>query len=342
MTTKIEWTNQTWNPIVGCSKVSPGCDNCYAERMARRQYWMEKSRGIDRGKYYEVTDAYGWTGKLGFDEKELQKPLHWKKPRMIFVSSMGDLFHGSVPFEWVFKVLDVMRKCPQHTFQILTKRPEFALRCFELNDHRLPDNVWFGVTCENQETADLRIPKLLEIPAAVRFVSIEPGLSEIDFDQVYLGDMYCPACRKFFDDPKDWTSPCCGALAEPVVHGCTERCDECKEVFDADRQIPTCPYCNNTGSDGHHIQPDYVGCFSRDKEGAVLEKLDWAIVGAETGPGKRPMKLDWVEKIVSDCKAAGVPCFVKKLPINGKVTGDMSKWPAGLCVRQWPKIKGAK
>ncbi len=147
MTTKIEWTEQTWNPIVGCSKISPGCDNCYAERMARRQYWMEKSRGIDRGKYYEVTDAYGWTGQIGIDTAGMLKPYHWKQPRMVFVCSMGDLFHRNVRPYCIDSVLSTIKVCSRHTFQILTKRPGLAIEYFEKYrgaDYKLPDNLWFG------------------------------------------------------------------------------------------------------------------------------------------------------------------------------------------------------
>ncbi|HEG43767.1 MAG TPA: DUF5131 family protein [Phycisphaerales bacterium] len=389
MPTKIEWTEVTWNPIVGCSKVSSGCDNCYAERMAYRLAHM----GLE-GYAYVTHEKGGWNGKIyrKFSGDVINKPLHWRKPRMIFVSSMGDLFHENVPFEWVLKIIGIAIVTPWHTYQILTKRPERMLEFFDYwpkgwflreamkftsfsgeffaldsikhlvtdkqvskaNDYWIHNydqsrrgkldgpvpfptpNLWLGVTAENQEQADFRIPKLLEIPAAVRFVSIEPMLAEIDFDQIYPGEMFCPACRGFFDEPKEWTSPCCGSLAEAVVHGCSERCDECKEVFNVDEQIPTCPHCDNSG-DGHYIQPDYVNCFSVDREGAVLEKLDWVIVGPETGPGARPMKLEWAEKIVSDCKDADVPCFVKKLPIDGKVTGVMQKWPEHLRVRQYPR-----
>lgn len=308
MTTKIAWTNTTLNPIVGCSKISPGCDNCYAERMAVRQKAMEIARGCKTKKYLSTVDDNGkWTGQIGISEKVLAEPLHWKKPRMVFVSSMGDLFHPNVPFEWIDKVMAIITLCPQHQFQFLTKRAERMAEYFlsdrsdnineeiekytgghlasgdmvesfcvkngitrqfrgRLNENEniwanriymnssawLPPNLWLGVTAENQEMADLRIPKLLEIPAAVRFVSFEPML---DFFYVlYLR----------------------------------------------------------------------------------FTELDWVIIGAETGPGARPMKLKWAEKMVSNCKKAGVPCFVKALPVNGRVTDDMKLWPKDMQVRQWP------
>ena len=173
--TKIEWATDTWNPIVGCSKVSPGCANCYAERMAFRQTQMRPGC-----EYCDVMIGKKWNGKTAFVESQLDKPLHWRKPRRIFVCSMGDLFHESVHDAWVGKVWDVMTQCPQHTFLLLTKRPEGMRRLFcEPCDIKMPPNIHIGVTAENQEQADKRIPILLQIPAAVRFVSIEPMLGPV-------------------------------------------------------------------------------------------------------------------------------------------------------------------
>jgi len=208
---KIEWTNKTWNPIVGCSKCSPGCDNCYAEKMANRLACMsvkddrsEMFRVDSKGKYAMVTNNGKWNGKTFFSEIDLNKPYQWKKPRMIFVCSMGDLFHESVPFEWVNQVMAIIAICQQHTFQILTKRPErmkqyFApiggttrrdwvaskmARKLNVSTLKFPDwplpNLWLGVTAENQVMADKRIPILLQIPAAIRFVSVEPMLGPVD------------------------------------------------------------------------------------------------------------------------------------------------------------------
>ena len=207
MSSKISWTDQTWNPIVGCSKCSPGCKNCYAERMARRQAFMRPVC-----EYADVVGESGWNGKTALVKSALTKPLHWKKPRRIFVCSMGDLFHESVPFEWIDQVFAIMALCPQYTFQLLTKRAERMADYIEslttvdgayrftgmqpyraeqankpLHKHavnyrrRIPlPNVWLGTTCENQEQADRRIPHLLRCPAAVRFISVEPMLSDLD------------------------------------------------------------------------------------------------------------------------------------------------------------------
>ena len=171
---KIEWTEKTWNPITGCTKISAGCANCYAERMSHRL----------AGRFgYPADDPF----RVTFHPDKLEEPLHWKTPRRVFVCSMGDLFHEKVSDEWLAEIWSVMLRCPQHTFQILTKRPaacrwwidlhygRFDVRCIEP-----PQNIWLGVTAENQTEADKRIPILLDIPAAVRFVSIEPMLGGID------------------------------------------------------------------------------------------------------------------------------------------------------------------
>ena len=167
---KIEWTNATWNPVTGCTKVSPGCQNCYAERMAKRiQAIYNKYTKAGLAKY-----------KNGFQvslhPEELQKPLIWRKPRMIFVVSMGDLFHQKVPEDFIRQVFNVMVQAQQHTFQVLTKRAE---RLAELA-LRLPwsKNVWAGVTVENADYL-WRVDYLKEVPAIVRFLSLEPLLGPI-------------------------------------------------------------------------------------------------------------------------------------------------------------------
>jgi len=179
---KIEWTDETWNPVVGCSKVSPGCDNCYAERMAKRQVHMGTPH------YQGITNCRGWTGDIGLAADNVrQKPLRWQKPRRIFVCSMGDLFHEGVPFDGIEGLFGIMAACPQHTFQLLTKRPARMKAFFDdapkaftsARPWPLP-NVWLGVTAENQAAADERIPILLDTPAAVRFVSCEPLLGPVD------------------------------------------------------------------------------------------------------------------------------------------------------------------
>ncbi len=162
-TSKIEWTDKTWNPVTGCTKVSQGCKNCYAERI------------------HERFNGQGSFKKVLAHPERLDQPLKWKKPFKIFVNSMSDLFHEDVPFEFIMEVLFVIRKCPQHTFQILTKRPQRMLDFFtKYAECGAGHNIWLGVSVEDQATADERIPLLLQVPAAVRFLSCEPLLWAID------------------------------------------------------------------------------------------------------------------------------------------------------------------
>lgn len=276
---KIEWTEATWNPIRGCSRVSDGCRNCYAERVAMRF--------SGPGKPYEglVKMANGhpqWTGKVQFVENHLADPLKWREPRRVFVNSMSDLFHDGLSVEEIDKIFAIMALCHQHTFQILTKRPARMLeymRNIQDDDkdmHRWaawaceisnspcaagviedidwpPKNIWLGVSCENQATADERIPLLLQTPAAVRWISAEPLLSSIDMTQL------------------------------PI----TGR-----------------PLMKNNALTGKYI----AGMFS---EGGHA-KLDWVVAGGESGPKARPMHPDWARSLRDQCQAAGVPFFFKQ------------------------------
>ena len=160
----IEWTEATWNPVTGCSKVSPGCAHCYAETFAER--W----RGIPGHPYEQGFDLRLWPQRL-------EQPLRWARPRMIFVNSMSDLFHEDIPAEYIADVFDVMVRAEHHTFQILTKRQE---RLAELApDLPWPDNVWMGVTIENRRFVH-RADYLRDVPAAVRFISAEPLLGPLE------------------------------------------------------------------------------------------------------------------------------------------------------------------
>jgi protein gp37 len=172
----IEWTEATWNPVAGCSMVSPGCTNCYAMRMAARLNAM----GLK--KYAGTTRKSGkravWTGKVNFDKHSLSAPLDWKKPRRIFVNSMSDLFQDKVPEAFVHSVWQVMEKAHWHTFQILTKRPERMLEILGRGKLPLLKNVWLGASVENEEVVH-RIDTLRKVPAQVRFISFEPLLGPI-------------------------------------------------------------------------------------------------------------------------------------------------------------------
>jgi protein gp37 len=169
--TKIEWADKSWNPITGCSPISEGCRNCYARRMAFRL----------KGRYgYPKDDPF----RVTFHPDRLNEPLHWKKPSRIFVCSMGDLGHIEVKEKWFENIMGIISYCQQHAFLILTKRPE---RMKKLLSGFWPfHNFWIGVSVEDQPTADERIPILLQIPAAKRFVSVEPMLEEMDLTKIKI------------------------------------------------------------------------------------------------------------------------------------------------------------
>ena len=287
--TSIEWTERVWNPFAGCSVLSPGCTNCYAMKMARR---IEAcNAGLRQGHggsphYAGTTKIVNgnavWTGKIGIASDEvLLAPLRRKRPTTYFVNSMSDLFHESVPDEWIDKVFAVMALTPQHTYQVLTKRSaRMRAYCASRSEpkarlaitgrmnamgagdkypigHRmwpLP-NVWLGVSTERQKEADERIPDLLATPAAVRFISAEPLLGPIDFTSICTGHYFIDALRgvKYHDAPEG-------------VHRATERC----------------------------------------------AKLNQIIIGGESGRDARPMHPEWPRWIRNDCAAANVAFFFKQ------------------------------
>jgi len=164
---EIEWTQATWNPSTGCTKISPGCFNCYAERFA------ERFRGVDGHPYEQGFDLKIW-------ENRLDLPLSWKKPKVIFVNSMSDLFHDAIPDDFIFRVFETMKIAHWHSFQVLTKRPDRMLDISrKLNG--FPSNVWAGVSVESQAWI-WRIDRLREVNAKVRFLSCEPLLSPLVLD----------------------------------------------------------------------------------------------------------------------------------------------------------------
>ena len=167
--TGIEWTDATWNPVTGCTKVSPGCAHCYAETITLR---FKRGGPFLPGKT---------TIKL--HPERLDQPARWRSPRRVFVNSMSDLFHEEVPFDFVRQVFDAMSESPQHIYQILTKRPARMLEYVEWTEYeKWPDHVWAGVSVENQRWADQRIPLLQQVPCAVRFLSCEPLLKPLQLE----------------------------------------------------------------------------------------------------------------------------------------------------------------
>ncbi|MBL4691723.1 MAG: phage Gp37/Gp68 family protein [Magnetovibrio sp.] len=313
--TNIEWTEKSWNPIVGCSVVSPGCTNCYAMKMAHRLKHMAEAKAGGPTQYYGTTKVVNgkavWTGKVAqAPENTLLAPLRRKKPTTYFVNSMGDLFHEDVPDEWIDQVFAVMALCPQHTFQVLTKRSKrmmgymtnlvgdglieiWATAAGKIaGDEGFSDvmqyyerewplpNVWLGVSAEDQTRADERIPDLLVTPAAIRFVSAEPLLDPIDFTHI--------STLQF-------------------RHA---------EYIDA-------------------LSGQRFGMFG--EANGFCPKLDWIIVGGESGPGARHIPNEPIIDIKNQCANAGVACFVKRLSgTKGKPIKDMAKFPPELRVREMP------
>src|SRR5438093_552233 len=176
--TAIEWTSATWNPVTGCDRVSEGCDHCYALTLANRL----KAAGNPR---YQVdgdprTSGPGFGLTLHWDV--LRRPLSWRRPRLVFVNSMSDLFHPKVPIAFIACAFEVMEEAKQHTFQILTKRPGRMASVLRRIRPEPLDNVWLGTSVENQRWSEIRIPQLLATPAAIRFLSCEPLLGPLRLD----------------------------------------------------------------------------------------------------------------------------------------------------------------
>jgi protein gp37 len=342
--TNIEWTDKTWNPTRGCRRVSPGCVNCYAETQAIR---FSGEGGAYEGLVRSTCGGPRWTGEGRFVPDKLEDPLHWRKPMRIFVDSMSDLFFEEFSNEQIAAVFGVMATAHWHTFQVLTKRPARALEWFkwvseeaQRRHHLNPaywlvkesvetignpargsgimaprwplSNVWIGASIEDQQRANERLPLLLQLPAALRFVSYEPALEAVDFCATEAGD----------------------ALSE---------CEECAGAE------PDCELCQGLG------------------------RVDWLIVGGESGRNARPFDIAWARGAVAQCQDAGVPVFVKQLgavplpqhqagawdhdhpnrirhvgspgaqrailDLRDKKGGDMSEWPADLRIREFPTVK---
>jgi protein gp37 len=174
--TSIEWTDATWNPVAGCTVVTAGCTNCYAMRMAARldAMGLDKYRGLTRRSGKRAV----WTGKVRLDEKSLQIPTTWSKPRKVFVNSMSDLFHPLVPVPFIRRVWRVMQETPQHTYQILTKRPERMAEVLWRNQFQVLPNVWLGTSVEDGQVLG-RLDDLRRVQALIRFVSFEPLIGSV-------------------------------------------------------------------------------------------------------------------------------------------------------------------
>jgi protein gp37 len=303
--THIQWTDATWNILAGCSKVSPGCKNCYAIPHAHRMAGNPNAKISEKYAGTTTEDGRNWTGRVNFAEHLLEWPLHKQKPLRIFVNAMSDLFHEDANPEDVRRIFAVMMVARRHTFQILTKRPERMAAFFRENSPNdcyveqvtelrrandfslltarlrsldrfgeLPGawplpNVWLGVSVENQQTADDRIPKLLETPAAVRWLSVEPLLGAVDLYR--------------------------------------------------------------------HLE-----IRMHDLNGPDETNIHWVVVGGESGKAARPMHPDWARSLRDQCVAAGVPFFFKQAgewaPIDEPWKQDS---PKPLTARErWMNIEG--
>lgn len=272
---KIEWTDFTWNVITGCSVKSAGCKNCYAMKLAGTRLQHHPSRA---GLTTETSARPVWNGEVRFNADWLDQPLRLKRPRKIFVCAHSDLFHESVPDEWIDRVFAVMALAPQHTFQVLTKRPERMLAylssrngmgnadiCRAINSipHNMGDrngalsmplpNVWLGVSIENQAAADERIPLLLQTPAAVRWISAEPLLGHIDLTKI-------GGSRNELE------------ISDDALTG-------------------------------------RIGLRHGSKQG---NSIDWVVVGGEYGSNARPMHPEWVRSLRDQCIGAVVPFLYKQ------------------------------
>ena len=284
MSTNIPYLDEVWNLTRGCTKVSAGCKNCYAERNLQRFYPDEPD--FDVNCPVVTLDA------------ALDKPLHWRKPRRIGVCFLSDLFHERVPDEFLDKVFAMMALTPQHTYVLLTKRPE-RMRAYlvslaaDVQDWPLPvekgserirtatviqsstwplPNVWLGVSVENQQAADERIPLLLETPAAHRWVSAEPLLEAVDLH------------------PGNWIAPLGGGPRVNLLH------------------------------------PEIA---------ITRPTLDWVVVGGESGPHARAMNIDWLNNVGSQCESSGVLVYVKQ--DSGPRPGMQGRIPDALwAVKQLP------
>lgn len=319
----IEWTDDTWNPVSGCTRVSAGCDRCYAVKMTKRLEAMgqEKYSGlVNIGKGH-------FNGTVRCHEDALTIPLKARKPRRWFVNSMSDLFHREVPFEFIDKVFAVMALTPHHTYQILTKRPERMAEYLNgvglrpgLGEDRhvnvinalhdgLPGDsaedwtdrlsqstwplpgVWLGTSVEDQATADERIPHLLRCPAAVRFLSCAPLLGPVKL--------------------------------EPFLY---DRCADC--MGDGVVSDASCDICYGSGLDWK----------------IALGDIHWVIAGGESGPGARPMHPDWARSLRDQCVAAGVPFFFKQWGewVEETQLAEDALIPAVKCYEPWSEYDEAE
>jgi protein gp37 len=370
--TSIQWTagpdgtpGKTWNPLRGCTEVSPGCAACYAAGIAAR--FSGPGKPYDGLAYFDGNRKAHWTGKVRMVPEKLDEPLHWRKPKRIFVNSMSDLFHPEVPDEFIARVFAVMAIGNWHTYQVLTKRAGRMATLVDSGSFRryvaehieamrpalekirgdwglvspvangigrgLPgywplESVWLGVSVEDQKRADERIPHLLKCPAEVRFLSVEPMLGPIDLRE-FIG----------FARYRGNVAVPCVDIDGSTWHEEGQKCRDCGW--------------------GYPNDPDWPG---------RVPGVAWTIVGGESGPHARPFDLAWARSIRDQCSATGTPCFFKQAgsrpfdslvawKMNGRKEpgrdyaiamaslklkdshgGDLEELPEDLRIREFPRV----
>ena len=288
--TAIEWTDKTWNPVTGCSKVSPGCAHCYAEGVADRfwgtQYPMVEIERASKGALLsDITIRPRQFTDVRTHADRLDQPIRWKKPARIFVNSMSDLFHEDVPFEFIDQVFAVMALAPWHVFQILTKRPE-RMRTYLAT-------MTFGNSIISEPSAYKRVVDAMDMPA------------------------WLPAARRFIRVPEEWPLPNVWLGVSVENENFLHRIDQLKDTPAAVHFVSIEPLLEDLGA-------------------LILDGIDWVIVGGESGPKARPCNVRWIRSVVSECRRARVPVFVKQLGANvidRNDAGFMGEWPEA-----WPDV----
>ena len=296
---KIEWTDHTFNPWIGCQKVSPGCDHCYAETQNAHRKWNGGTWGP--GAPRTRTSVAYWKQPLRWNDAAAASGTRAK----VFCASLADVFDNQVPREWRDDLWGIIDSCPHLDWLLLTKRPQNVVKMLPADRCLLGapwPNVWIGTTVENQEEADRRIPHLLDVPAAKRFLSCEPLLGPVDLRHLNVDGEHECDCLRMATMREIWND-----AWSPDVTG--EPLDESIVAFENDGGIypPT-----DTRPPG----------------------IDWVICGGESGPNARPMHTDWARSLRGQCQAAEVPFFMKQM--GGVVKARMPEIPDDLMIRQFP------
>lgn len=291
--TGIAWTDHTFNPWIGCQKVSPGCDHCYAEALDRRWGGGHWGPHAERRR----TSEANWKQPLRWNAADAKARVR----RRVFCASLADVFDNAVPAEWRGDLWTLIRACPSLAWQLLTKRPQNIAKMLPEGWGDGWPNVWLGTTCENQDEANRRIPHLLRVPAAVRFLSCEPLIGPVDLRSI----------------------PCGDRLTVDALTGFHTGSAGPGRIEDVLRDLPALP--------------------------KRTSRVDWVIVGGESGNGARPMQLAWAESLRDQCGITAA-CFIKQIGSNrgpdwpDTITGkgdDPAQWPTELRVQEFPAMREA-